>query len=83
MAELQHFHVANLFHHRHGFYLYKFYPKMHQIVHCLEDQICVHGNPMEFWCYPDESEIGAATRVAESLHVSKLHRTVIRKHRHV
>ena len=81
MAELQRIDPEWLRHHRLGFFLFKFYPKMHQLVHCLEDQIAVHGNPSFFWCYPDASTIGAAIKVAESLHVSKLHTSVLRKHR--
>ena len=81
MAELQHMNLEWARHHRNGFFLYKFYPKMHQLLHIVETQIPAHGNPMLCWCYPDESEIGASIKVAEALHVSKLHRSVIRKHR--
>ena len=56
-------------------------PKMHLMVHVLEDQTATSGNPTESWCYLDESEIGAARKVAESNHPSTLHRVVIEKHR--
>ena len=56
-------------------------PKFHMCVHILEDQMAVSGNPTESWNYADESEIGAARRVAESSHPSTLHKLIISKHR--
>ena len=64
-----------------GFDLYNFKPKMHLMVHCLESEIALAGNPRDAWCYCDESELGAAIQVAESLHKGALHRSVIRRHR--
>ena len=64
-----------------GFFVWRLYPKMHLLLHCLEDQVSVAGNPRESWCYVDESEIGAAVGVAESVHPSTLHRAVMEKHR--
>ena len=64
-----------------GFLIWKLYPKHHLLQHVLEGQILVSGNPRESWCYCDESEIGAAVKVAEAGHPSTLHRTVIEKHR--
>ena len=39
------------------------------------------GNPRGHWCYMDESEIGAATRLAEVSQPKTLHRCIIEKHR--
>ena len=79
-CELQEEDLRNCCYQKRGFVLYKLYPKMHQLVHCLE--FCKRGgNPKEMWCYCDESEIGAATRVAESCHSKNIHRCVIKKHR--
>lgn len=64
-----------------GYFLWKMYPKHHLLVHLLEDQMLVTGNPVHHWCYADESEIGAAVSLAAGLHVHCLHRSVIRKHR--
>ena len=61
--------------------MWKLYPKMHLLLHVVEDQVLTAGSPVECWCYADETEIGAAVRVAESCHPSTLHRTVIQKHR--
>jgi len=66
---------------RRGFVLFRLYPKMHQLQHCLEDQVRSSGNPKEHWCYCDESEIGAGVKVAESVHPSMIHRGVLQKHR--
>ena len=60
---------------------WKLYPKLHLLQHVLEDQIGISGNPRESWCYPDESEIGAASSVAESCHASTIQVTVIEKYR--
>ena len=81
MAELANIDRESLGHQHRGFSLYAFRPKMHLLVHCLEEQVSTAGNPRDVWCYPDESEIGAAIKVAASLHASVLHRSVIRKHR--
>ena len=56
---------------------YKFYPKNHLLIHCLEDQVGVMGNPKDHWNYQDESAIGDAATVAESSHPNYLHRSVI------
>ena len=56
-------------------------PKLHLMVHILEDHTMIAGNPIECWNYRDESEIGAARKVAESGHAYTLHRLVISKHR--
>ena len=64
-----------------GFMLWRVYPKFHLLQHILEDQMRAEGNARESWCYPDESEIGAAVCVAELSHPSTLHRLVLQKHR--
>ena len=79
-GELQSMYIAEKGFQKRGFVLYKMYPKFHQLIHCLLE-IKKSGNPMLNWCYCDESEIGAATKVAESLHPSTLHRNLIKRHR--
>ena len=66
---------------RRGFFLWKLYPKHHLLQHVVEDQMLVSGNPVGHWCYCDESEIGAAVSLAETLQHHCLHVSVIRKHR--
>ena len=44
-------------------------PKFHMFLHTCEDSI---DNPRDSWCYKDESEIGTAVTLAESLHPSTL-----------
>ena len=61
--------------------MWRIVPKMHMMCHCLEDCVAVSGNPRSSWCYCDESEIGAARRVAEASHPSTLSCAVIDKHR--
>ena len=64
-----------------GWVLYRFYPKHHLFLHTIEDQVLVAGNPRESWCYMDESAIGDAVHVAESLHALALHKSLISMHR--
>lgn len=64
-----------------NFFMWRIVPKMHMMCHCLEDCVAVSGNPRSSWCYCDESEIGAARRVAEASHPSTLSCAVIDKHR--
>ena len=64
-----------------GFFLWKLYPKHHLLLHLVEDQLLVTGNPIDHWCYADESEIGAAVSLAETLQQNCLHVSVIKKHR--
>ena len=80
-GELQQHYLSTGFHLARGWHLYKLYPKNHQVIHVVEDGMAKYGNPIWFWCYPDESEIGAAAKIAESVHVSNVHKSVIRKHR--
>jgi len=61
--------------------LYRWYPKHHLLLHTLEDQVLIAGNPRECWAYEDESTIGEAVKIAESLHASSLHKSVIAKKR--
>ena len=64
-----------------GWVLYRFYPKHHLALHAIEDQVAVSGNPRESWCYMDESAIGDAVEVAESMHRLALHKSVMAKQR--
>ena len=59
---------------------YRLYPKHHLTVHIAEEQAKIQ-NPMESWCYADESAIGHYTDIAESLHASTLHKGVVQKGR--
>ena len=68
-------------HQQTGWVMYRFYPKHHLTLHCVEDQVEVSGCPRESWCYMDESAIGDAVHVAEAVHSSTLHRAVIERHR--
>ena len=78
-AELQQEDMESLRFQTRGFLLYKCYPKMHALIHCTETN--AYSNPSLFWCYADESEIGAVVRVAASVHPSRIHRSVIRRNR--
>ena len=60
---------------------YKFYPKDHQVVHIMEDQIPRFGNPLVCWRYEDELEIGRCVYVAKSSNPLWLHRSIINKYR--
>ena len=60
---------------------YKWYPKNHQLVHIMEDQIPRFGNPTHSWCYEDESNIGDGVSVAEASNPRWLHRSVVDKYR--
>ena len=64
-----------------GFFLWKLYPKHHTLQHVLEDQILVSGNPVDHWCYADESAIGAAITICPTLQYNCLQTSLIRKHR--
>ena len=58
-------------------FLWMFYPKHHLFLHCISDQQGSCGNPMDVWCYVDESAIGEMTLDAERLHASTLQTTII------
>ena len=68
-------------HQTQGWISYKFYPKHHMTVHCVEEQVLNSGNPRHNWCYMDEDAIGKAVDVAEQLHASTLHKSVVTRHR--
>ena len=38
-------------------------------------------NVLSYWTYPDEQEIGVAARLAETVHVRTLNRTLLDKYR--
>ena len=61
--------------------LWKFLPKQHLTEHLTMDAPRIFGSPKLYWCYPDESEIGTACKVAESVSAPHIHKSVIRKHR--
>ena len=61
--------------------LYKWFPKFHLFQHLLESQIPFLGNPKDAWCYFDESNIGLASKLAESCHPSTIHYLVLTKAR--
>ena len=52
------------------------YPKHHIMVHCVQKLV----NPKAEWCYSDESEIGTAGTVAQSMHKVHLHTHMIPRH---
>ena len=56
-------------------------PKFHLFQHCLEDQVCTAGNPIEFWNYTDESKIGDLADIAEKCNPHYLHRSVLLRER--
>jgi len=60
---------------------WKMYPKQHQLIHCLEEQLAFCENPRDHWCYADESAIGLSVKTAESCKPRNLHRAVIGKYR--
>jgi hypothetical protein len=60
---------------------WRMYPKHHQFLHILEDQIAVQGNPRLSWCYADESAIGNAARLAEASHPKALATIIVAKWR--
>ena len=64
-----------------GFLVWRQYPKMHLLLHVIEDQVLIKGSQLESWCYADESEIGAAAILAEMPHPSTIHRLVMTRHR--
>ena len=64
-----------------GWVFWRWYPKHHLFSHCIEDQLLYSGNPIDHWCYWDESSIGDCVKVAETCHPSSLHRSIIDKHR--
>ena len=57
---------------------WRVYPKHHLFLHCVED---CPGNPREFWNYFDESEIGAAAKLAAHMHPSTLPTALIERYR--
>ena len=47
---------------------WRWFPKFHMLLHICR-QAYTMGNPKSWWCYADESAIGFAVDVAESVHV--------------
>ena len=56
-------------------------PKCHAMLHCLEEQVSVCGNPRDAWNYLDESTMGDLIDLAESVHPSCVHLKVMEKTR--
>ena len=73
--------LDNLSHQHSGWVSFRYYPKHHLTLHCVEDQVANSGNPRRNWCYMDEDAIGKAVAVAEELHAKTLHRSVVERHR--
>jgi hypothetical protein len=59
---------------------WRVYPKMHLWLHAVEG-LRMHGNLTDFWCYGDESMIGAAAALAASSHPRVMGRAVMMKYR--
>ena len=64
-----------------GWVRFNLYQHVYQRHHCLQDPLKDRGSPMYNWRDGDESDIGAATHVAESLHPSTIHRRAIGNNR--
>ena len=47
---------------------WRWYPKHHMAMHLCEHQAKVWGKPKTWWCYADESAIGMAADLAETVH---------------
>ena len=62
-------------------FMWRLYPKCHQLLHCIENQVAVCGSPATNHCYADESSIGDAVKLAEALHPVALHRSVVERYR--
>ena len=59
---------------------WRWYPKMHMMLHLTGGQAARLGNPWSSWNYTDEGAIGIASDVAESVHVNTLPRAVMDKY---
>ena len=62
-----------------GEVFWRLYPKFHLLHHIL-DRVPYCGNPSEFWCYRDESEIGLASDMAATVHPLYVHRSLLEKY---
>ena len=56
-------------------------PKHHLFCHCLEDQLGKCENPRDHWCYGDESEIGVAAKIVETLRLATIPKEIMNKYR--
>ena len=61
----------------HGIH-FRITPKFHMFLHCCEEST---DNPRNSWAYSDESEIGLATTLAESLHPATMPRVIMERYR--
>ena len=60
---------------------WRLYPKHHQFMHLMEDQITQSGCPNDFFTYADESEIGDAVLIAKTCHPLTAQRRIIERYR--
>ena len=60
-------------------YMWHLYPKHHLLLHVCEN---VHSNPAVHWAYSDESEIGRAVDIADTMHPSHLHKQMVIQYCH-
>ena len=56
-------------------------PKHHMVLHLAGEQARRVGNPVLWWCYSDESSIGMASTLAESVHPRTLPQAALGKNR--
>ena len=54
-------------------------PKHHMLLHLSSHQALAMGNPRLWWCYLDESAIGMAVDLAETVHVRTLPQAALSK----
>ena len=57
------------------------YPKHHQFLHIVEEQVYECDNPASNWCYFDENSIGLCSTLAEGCNPRFLHTALLRKYR--
>lgn len=56
-------------------------PKFHLFLHLVEEQTASSGNPKALWCYSDERAIGAAAKLAKSVHPGVFNRRLMQRYR--
>ena len=59
---------------------WKLTPKFHLLLHLVEHQAPLWGNPKHFWCYCDEDMIGHMVEVASSCHPSTMSEVALYKY---
>ncbi len=63
----------------HAWLRWRFKPKHHMVMHLAGEQARRMGSPKTWWCYSDESSIGYAVGIAESVHPLTLPRAAMIK----